>query len=215
MCSRTNPPDRLSWIRPRTDRTKRSNRKSNPQHELEETQHDEPLRKPKAPMVGWLLLGCVVLLASIVVLIAVGRAVGNRTDDAQVLANFIGMAPQVDGPIMELPIRDNQVRQAGDLLFVVDGDLVSLRWNARSQQAALEGQIEDRRRSIARRSAASMWRRRTSPASTSNRDALNATISEAEANLADSRAALLRAEADRKYSADNLHRLDPCWTSNL
>ena len=54
-----------------------------------------------------------------------------------------------------------------------------------------------------------MWRRRTSPADTSNRDALNATISEAEANLADSRAALRRAEADRKYAADNLHRLEP------
>ena len=94
--------------------------KSNPQHEHEENQHDESLRKPK-PMVGWLLLGCVVVLASIVVLIAVGRAVENpRTDDAEVFANFIGMAPQVDGPIMQLPIRDNQYVKAGDLLFVVD-----------------------------------------------------------------------------------------------
>ena len=94
--------------------------KSNQQHEHEENQHDESLRKPK-PMAGWLLLGCVVLLASIVVLIAVGRAVENpRTDDAEVFANFIGMAPQVDGPIMQLPIRDNQYVKAGDLLFVVD-----------------------------------------------------------------------------------------------
>ena len=183
---------------------------SNPQHELEETQHDEPLRKPK-PMVGWLLLGCVVLLASIVVLIAVGRAVENpRTDDAQVLANFIGMAPQVDGPIMELPIRDNQFVKAGDLLFVVDERPYRYALErALSQQAALEGQIEDRRRSINSQVSGVHVAQANIASNTSNRDALNATISEAEANLADSRAALLRAEADRKYSADNLHRLEP------
>jgi multidrug efflux system membrane fusion protein len=183
---------------------------SNPQHELEETQHDESLRKPK-PMVGWLLLGCVVLLASIVVLIAVGRAVENpRTDDAQVLANFIGMAPQVDGPIMELPIRDNQFVKAGDLLFVVDERPYRYALErALSQQAALEGQIEDRRRSINSQVSGVHVAQANIASNTSNRDALNATISEAEANLADSRAALLRAEADRKYSADNLHRLEP------
>jgi multidrug efflux system membrane fusion protein len=183
---------------------------SNPQHELEETQHDESLRKPR-PMVGWLLLGCVVLLASIVVLIAVGRAVENpRTDDAQVLANFIGMAPQVDGPIMELPIRDNQFVKAGDLLFVVDERPYRYALErALSQQAALEGQIEDRRRSINSQVSGVHVAQANIASNTSNRDALNATISEAEANLADSRAALLRAEADRKYSADNLHRLEP------
>jgi membrane fusion protein, multidrug efflux system len=31
-----------------------------------------------------------------------------RTDDAEVFANFIGMAPQVEGPIIRLNVRDNQ-----------------------------------------------------------------------------------------------------------
>ena len=32
-----------------------------------------------------------------------------RTDDAEVfLANFIGIAPQVEGPIMRLNVHDNQ-----------------------------------------------------------------------------------------------------------
>src|SRR6266403_725701 len=31
-----------------------------------------------------------------------------RTDDAEVLANFIGIAPQVEGPIARLSVRDNQ-----------------------------------------------------------------------------------------------------------
>ncbi len=184
--------------------------KSKQQPEHEENQHDESLRKPK-PILGWLLLGCVVLLASIVVLMAVGRAVENpRTDDAQVLANFIGMAPQVDGPILQLPIRDNQYVKAGDLLFVVDERPYRYALErALSQQDALEGQIEDRQRSINSQISGVHVAQANIASNYSNRDALNATISEAEANLADSRAALLRAEADRKYAADNLHRLEP------
>ncbi len=176
----------------------------------EEDQLDESRRKPK-PVVGWLLLGCVVLLASVVVAIAVGRAVENpRTDDAEVFANFIGMAPQVDGPIMQLPIRDNQYVKAGDLLFVVDERPYRYALErALSEQAALEGQIEDRQRSINSQISGVHVAQANIASNTSNRDALNATISEAEANLADSRAALLRAEADRKYAADNLHRLEP------
>jgi multidrug efflux system membrane fusion protein len=183
---------------------------SDQQHDHEENQHYDSLRKPK-PTLGWLLLGCVVLLASVVVLIAVGRAVEHpRTDDAQVFANFIGMAPQVDGPIMQLPIRDNQYVKAGDLLFVVDERPYRYALErALSQQAALEGQIEDRQRSINSQISSVHVAQANIASNTSNRDALNATISEAEANLADSRAALLRAEADRKYAADNLHRLEP------
>jgi multidrug resistance efflux pump len=43
-----------------------------------------------------------------------------RTDDAYVRANVVGVAPQVSGTIVELPVRDNQHVKAGDLLFVVD-----------------------------------------------------------------------------------------------
>lgn len=43
-----------------------------------------------------------------------------RTDDAYVRANVVGIAPHVSGPIVELPIADNQFVAAGDLLFVVD-----------------------------------------------------------------------------------------------
>jgi membrane fusion protein, multidrug efflux system len=43
-----------------------------------------------------------------------------RTDDAYVRANTIGVAPQVSGTIVALPVRDNQHVKKGDLLFVVD-----------------------------------------------------------------------------------------------
>jgi multidrug efflux system membrane fusion protein len=188
----------------------RPQQQTNQPPEHVEDQHDESLRKSK-PISGWLLLGCVVLVSSIVVLTAVRRAVVNpRTDDAEVFANFIGMAPQVDGPIMQLPIRDNQYVKAGDLLFVIDERPYRYALErALSQQAALEGQIEDRRRSINSQISGVHVAQANIASSTSNRDALSATISEAEANVAEARAALRRAEADRKYAADNLHRIEP------
>jgi multidrug resistance efflux pump len=42
------------------------------------------------------------------------------TDDAYVQANVVGMVARVSGPIVELPITDNQWVRAGDLLFAVD-----------------------------------------------------------------------------------------------
>ena len=40
-----------------------------------------------------------------------------RTDDAEVLANFIGIAPQVEGRIIRLHVHDNQFVKQGELLF--------------------------------------------------------------------------------------------------
>src|SRR3981189_3462259 len=43
-----------------------------------------------------------------------------RTDDAEVVANLIGIAPQVAGPIVELKVHDNEFVRKGDLLYVVE-----------------------------------------------------------------------------------------------
>ncbi|HEY8900218.1 MAG TPA: HlyD family secretion protein [Chthoniobacterales bacterium] len=42
------------------------------------------------------------------------------TRDGQVRANIVGIAPRVAGPIIEIPIRDNQPVKKGDLLFAID-----------------------------------------------------------------------------------------------
>ncbi len=42
------------------------------------------------------------------------------TRDGQVTADVIQVAPRVSGPVVELPIRDNQRVKAGDLLFRID-----------------------------------------------------------------------------------------------
>ena len=51
------------------------------------------------------------------------------TRDGQVRANVIQVAPRVSGPIVNLPIKDNQFVKAGDLLFEID---------PRTYQAALD-----------------------------------------------------------------------------
>ena len=167
--------------------------------------------KKKPSSLGWILVGSVVLIAAMVSIIAVLRAVTHpRTDDAEVFANFIGMAPQVDGPIMELPIQDNEYVHAGTLLFVIDARPYRYALERTlSDQAALEGQIEDRRRYINSQISGVHVAAANVLSSASDRDAMQSDIAEAQANVADARAAVRRAEADLHYAVDNLQRLEP------
>jgi multidrug efflux system membrane fusion protein len=94
-----------------------------------------------AIVVGALILGLAVLYRS------------NRypqTDDSEILANFIGIAPQVEGPIIHLNVRDNQFVKHGTLLFEIDDRPYRYALERTiSEQATLEGQIGDERRRIA------------------------------------------------------------------
>src|ERR1700733_2128355 len=73
-----------------------------------------------------------------------------RTDDAEVFANLIGIAPQVEGPIVELKVHDNDFVRKGELLFVIDPHPYQYAVEkAESAQSSLEGQISDEQRRIA------------------------------------------------------------------
>src|SRR5882762_5878932 len=73
-----------------------------------------------------------------------------RTDDSEILANFIGIAPQVEGRLVRLTVHDNQFATKGDLLFEIDERPYRYALErALSEQATLEGQISDERRRIA------------------------------------------------------------------
>jgi multidrug resistance efflux pump len=68
------------------------------------------------------------LVTSFVLVLAIGAAFlmyGRYVDrpwtrDAQVRANIVGIAPRVEGPIIQIPIKDNQPVKKGDLLFEID-----------------------------------------------------------------------------------------------
>ena len=88
-----------------------------------------------------------ILLTSIIVLAAAGAFAFKYWDylsnpwtrDGQVRANVIQVATRVSGPIVKLPIKDNQFVKAGDVLFEID---------PRTYQAALDqarAQLDDTR----------------------------------------------------------------------
>jgi membrane fusion protein, multidrug efflux system len=72
-------------------------------------------------IIGRLLGGIIVGAAAIAVVVTLLQwETRPQTDDATVRANFVGIAPQVNGHIVELHVRDNQQVKEGDLLFVID-----------------------------------------------------------------------------------------------
>jgi len=79
-------------------------------------------RDPLALRVIGRLLGLLIVLATVLVGAHVIRLyyLFPRTDDAFVRANVVGVAAHVSGPIVQMPIEDNQHVKAGQLLFLVD-----------------------------------------------------------------------------------------------
>ena len=69
----------------------------------------------------YLLTGIVVLAAAAAVVLKYWDHLTNPwTRDGQVRAEVIQLTPRVSGPIVNLPIRDNQFVKAGDVLFEID-----------------------------------------------------------------------------------------------
>ncbi|MGA8572364.1 MAG: biotin/lipoyl-binding protein [Desulfobaccales bacterium] len=73
------------------------------------------------PTIGRLLgMGIVAGAAIAVIVTLLQWVIRPETEDATVRANYIGIAPQVSGHIVDLHVRDNQRVQEGDLLFLID-----------------------------------------------------------------------------------------------
>ena len=65
--------------------------------------------------------GVIVLVAICLVLLKYWQHLTNPwTRDGQVRASIVQIAPRVSGPIVSLPIRDNQFVSAGQVLFEID-----------------------------------------------------------------------------------------------
>src|SRR2546422_6098152 len=140
-----------------------------------------------------------------------------QTDDATVRANFVGIAPQVSGHIVDLRVRDNQEAREGDLLFVVDPrpyEIAVARAQAglaltRKEVQGLRNGVSTADAGVARAaaqvnaSAADVVRRETDPV------AADAEIARLEAQRVASEAALHRAKAELRHAEDHLARLRP------
>jgi multidrug efflux system membrane fusion protein len=133
-----------------------------------------------------------------------------RTDDAEVLANFIGIAPQVEGPIIRLNVRDNQFVKKGDLIFEIDDRPFRYELErTQSEQAALEGQIADDRRTIAAQESAVLVAGANRKSAEADLLHWEAAVEAAKANVANAEQGMNRAKAEWAYADNNLHRIEP------
>jgi len=133
-----------------------------------------------------------------------------RTDDAEILANFIGIAPQVEGPIVRLNVHDNQFVTRGTLLFEIDDRPYRYALaQALSEQAALEGQIADERRRIAALVSAVSASAANVEGSHADLGHWAATVEQTRAQVASAEEGVQRARAEWAYSSNNLRRIEP------
>ena len=161
--------------------------------------------------LGRAISAAAILGAAMTGLLSVQQMVENpRTDDAEVFANFIAMAPIVSGPVMKITVADNQFVKQGEMMLDIDERPYAYALEqARSAQAALEGNIVDENRRIASESSAV-------DVSESGVRSAEAALAHAHAAVAQARAALLgagasvdRARAERDYAVHNRDRLEP------
>ena len=114
------------------------------------SQPEQDNRLERLDRYGRAFTAAMVLLA-MVGLIAVYLVTTHdpQTDDAEVFANYIGIAPVVEGPILHLNVADNQRVKQGDLLFEIDDRPYKYALDhATSDRASLEGEIVDEQRRI-------------------------------------------------------------------
>jgi membrane fusion protein, multidrug efflux system len=162
------------------------------------------------------LLGKVLSVAIVIGALAMGLVVlyhANhypRTDDSEIVANFIGIAPQVDGPILRLHVRDNQFVKHGGLLFEIDDRPYRYALErAISEQAALEGQIADEGRRIAALVSAVSVSQANIQGTEADVTRWAAVVDQARADVANADQGVSRARAEWTYANNNLHRIEP------
>jgi multidrug efflux system membrane fusion protein len=133
-----------------------------------------------------------------------------RTDDAEIVANFIGIAPQVEGPILRLNVRDNELVKQGELLYEIDERPYRYALeNAISQQAALEGQISDEQRRIAALVSAVSVSQANIQGTEADVTRSAAAVDQARADVTNAEQGVSRAQAEWSYANNNLHRVEP------
>jgi len=144
----------------------------------------------------WLSVGIVATAVLLGLVVLYHENLYPRTEDAEVFANFIGIAPQVDGPLVRINVKDNQSVKKGELLYEIDQRPYEYALeDALSEQAALEGQIVDERRKIA--------------ALVSAVSVAQANIHGMEADIVNAERGVDRARAEWTYASNNLDRLEP------
>jgi len=158
------------------------------------------------------LIGIGVFVAAVAVLVVVVQENNQypRTDDANVRANFIEMAPEVNGRLVELPVKDNTFAKKGDTLFVIDSRPYEYALQqALSDQEALEQQIVDAKRRIAAEGSAVEAARVAFDRSGTGVKTAATGVDAAKAAVTRAQSSVTNADAQLAFATNNVHRIEP------
>jgi multidrug efflux system membrane fusion protein len=170
---------------------------------------DAILKSPQR-LGRWMSGGIVVGAVALGLLVLYHTTHRPRTDDATIFANYIGIAPQVEGPLVRLKVHDNELVKQGQLLFEIDDRPYQYALEtALSEQAALEGQIADEGRRIAALQSAVSVSEANIRSAEADVARWEAAIDQAHADVANATQGVSRANAEWAYASNNLQRLEP------
>ena len=155
-------------------------------------------------IVGRLLGAGIVGAAAIAVVVTLLQwEIRPQTDDATVRANFVGIAPQVNGHIVELHVRDNQRVEEGDLLFLIDPRPYEIALERARASLALTRKEVDGLKNAAATAMAGVSRAEAQL----NASAAEITRREMDPVVAD--AEIARLDAQFHHAEEHLKRLEP------
>ena len=136
--------------------------------------------------------------------------VDPRTDDAELFANFIGIAPVINGPVTRLHVVDNQFIRQGEPLFEIDERPYAYALTqAESDLDSLHGQIGNQRRTIASLVNGVDVAKSVNLSSEAGLNRASAAVEQAKADVSNAKAAIERSDAELAYATNNLDRIEP------
>lgn len=167
--------------------------------------------RTKRRNVGRVLLIAVVMCAIVALVLAVYKTNENpRTDDANVWANYIEIAPEVTGKVVQLPVKDNQFVKKGDLLYEIDPRPYEYALQqALADQELLEQQIIDYKRRISAQNKAVAAANAAAHVSRTGIQTAGSSVDLARASVARAQASVVAAEAKLKYATNDRDRIQP------
>jgi multidrug efflux system membrane fusion protein len=117
---------------------------------MENSQTDNHVINFKRRVLLGRIIGALIVLGALVTGTLVWRINYHHpsTNDAMVRANIVGIAPEVSGRIVELPVEDNQYVKQGDLLYMIDPRPYQAKLaQARAELLVAEKDVDSRRAS--------------------------------------------------------------------
>jgi membrane fusion protein (multidrug efflux system) len=158
-------------------------------------------RKLTPPVLIGMVAGVVLLGALVVFLLGVGK---ESTDDAQVDADVVSLAPRVGGQVVAVSVAENQAVKKGELILQIDDS----DYQARVQQA--QGELDSARAQADAAEAQVAVAEAGAKGGLSQAEAsltgTNRSVSNARAQVEQARATLLSRQADLKLAQTNVER---------